>query len=332
MSTTLLSTMISTSTTWSSVVDAEEANNRARIFRLSPAAWKAEATRLIRTTRPNRMQETLAFLRSMDEFRANPPLPPTSPVMPEPRTAEDVDWKLWQDMVEEPAKYGDDIVQWLELDEKLRAGPKRWRVAAYWLQKEQEELALQAPYKELYSQIAKEAAVVGMKKWIDGDIKRFLHRIRNAAVTIQAAVRGHLVRSKSEYLNCCMCLAHTICPLRTHHGMMCRKCAEQGPYEDTTGPVTDPWNWSRADYVDLTAKYSCTDCGKSLDLVYVGPWNRARVHPDCWYQRVCREEDHEEMERCQGCGVQEREGSMDYSPGYGYYCSRRCGPFSCYWD
>lgn len=297
MLSTLNFPMISTTTLWSSVVLAEEDRIRAHLFRLSPAAWKAEATRLIRTARPGTMQQTIAFVKSIDEFRANPPLPPSAPVMAESRTTEDMDWKLWQDMVEDPAKYGDDIVEWLDLDEKLRAGPKRWRVAAYWLEKEQEkadkEEALRAPYKELYSEIAKEAAAKGMKKWLDRDIQSFVSRLRNAVVTIQAAVRGHLVRSRSPFLNCCMCLAHTICPLETDHGRMCRACAEQGPHEDITGPVSDPWNWSRADYVD---------------------WN-VRNH-------VC----HCEEEQCVGCGKWYPEGEMDSCPGYGTYCSHACGP------
>lgn len=298
MSSTMNSTMISTTTlfttTWYTMCAQEEQRYRAQLFRLSPAAWKIAATHMIRTARPGKVQETIAFIQSIDAFRATPPLPPAAPVKPEPRTAEDVDWKLWQDMVEDPAKYGDDIIDWLELDESLRAGPKRWRVAAYWLQKEQEkqekEDALQAPYKEIYSLAAKEAAVKGMKLWLDRDINRFTNRIRNAVVTIQAAVRGHLVRSKSPFLNCCMCLAHTICPLETDHGMMCRKCAEQGPHEDITGPVADPWNWSRADYVD----HSCYCC--------------------------------QEEEQCTGCGRWFPAGEMDDGAGYGLYCSRACGP------
>lgn len=308
MSTTMLSTMISTTSpfttpmaSWYTLVAAEEARTRASIFCLSPAAWRAEATRMIRTARPGSMQATIAFVQSMDAFRASPPLPPAAPRLSEPRTQDDVDWSLWQDMVEDPAKYGDDIIQWLELDESLRAGPKRWRVDAFWLQREQEKQAaeeekkaeqeaLQIPYRRIYSLAAKQAAVKGMKMWLDRDIKGFIARINNAATTIQAAVRGHLVRSSgAAFLDCCMCLAHTICPLETDHGMMCRACAAQGPHEDIIG-VADPWNWSRADYVDLALP------------------------------------EEEEMERCSGCGRWEPAGDMDSCSGYGKYCSRGCGP------
>ena len=338
MSAITISTIISTtpllsSTTmasWYTLVAAEEARTRARIFCLSPAAWRAEATRMIRTARQGAMQATIAFIQSMDEFRASPPLPPAAPRMSEPRTADDVDWSLWQDMVEDPAKYGDDIIQWLELDESLRAGPKRWRVDAFWLHKEQEkeaalekeraeQEALQIPYKILYSRVAKQAAVKGMKMWLDRDIKNFLARIRNAATTIQAAVRGHLVRSSSPFLDCCMCLAHTVCPLQTDHGMMCRNCAEQGPHEDTIG-VSDPWNWSRGDYVDLApTNGQLTAHERSLEAANHSAmlWVQNNV-PQC--------EEEEDEERCSGCGTWYPAGEMDSCGGYGKYCSRECGP------
>jgi hypothetical protein len=287
---------------WYAIISVEEERTRSRIVGLSPAAWRAEATQLIRQTRPNRMASTLAFVRNMDALRAAPTAAPTASRMPEPKTESDADWKLWQEMVEEPAKYGDDIVEWLDLDEKLRAGPKRWRVAAYWLRKEQEEKekvdALQAPYKALYSVVAKQAATKGMKRWLDRDIKNFIARISGAATKIQAAVRGHQARSKLPFLNCCMCLAHRICPLESQVGMICRECGAQGPYEDITGPVTDPWNWARCDLVDWTRQGQCH----------------------------CDECQVEEMERCNGCGKWYPEGDMDSCPGYGSYCSRDCGP------
>jgi hypothetical protein len=320
MSTTLSTTMITTTTTmtpWYSLCVEEEQRVRARIFRLSPAAWRSEATRMIRTALPGKVQETVAFVQSMDAFRAHPPLPPAAPVKSEPRTADDVDWKLWQDMVEDPAKYGDDIIEWLDLDAKLRASPKAWRVAAYWLLKEQEaeedkkreEAAAEsarAPYKALYSKIAKQAAAKGMRRWLNRDIKTFVARIHSAATKIQAAVRGHQTRSHLPFLNCCMCLAHRICPLETHVGMMCRACAEQGPYEDITGPVSDPWNWARADYYDRSRQGQCQYDG-CLGIPHY-------------------EEEAEEMDRCVGCGTYYPAGDMDHSSGYGFHCSRACGP------
>lgn len=320
MASTMLSTMttttplLSTTTTdsWSALCAIEDSRTEARILRLSPDAWRVEATRLIRQTHPNRIASTLAFVRKMDEMRATPLLAPASPSLSEAKTQSDLDWAVWKDMVEDPAKYGDDIVEWLELDEKLRAGPKRWRVAAYWLCKEQEAVeeqkrkeeaieALRTPYKALYSQIAKQAAAKGMQRWLNGDIQRFLARIHGAATTIQAAVRGYQARSRMTFLNCCMCLSHRICPLETQVGMICRECGAQGPHEDITGPVADPWNWARADIVDRSRQGQC-------------------------HCEDCSGDEEEEMEQCRGCGEWYPEGDMDSCPGYGNYCSRMCGP------
>ena len=162
------------------------------------------------------------------------------------------DLRVWRDMVEEPEKYGDDIVEWLELDAKLRSSPGFWRIEAYWLEKiAAEEKALaeeQGPWRRIYSSLVRQAVWEGGRRWAVRDIKRHAARIRNAIVCIQSAVRGHLVRNRMKFRDCCMCLSHRVCPLKTSVGMMCRACAEQGPYTDITGPVADPWNWFRADY------------------------------------------------------------------------------------
>jgi hypothetical protein len=318
---------------WYSITLAEEEHRRAQILCMPPVAWKAEATRVIRSAHRGRTQEAIAFVQKMDAERARVSAT-VAPATPEARTADDADWALWQDMVEEPAKYGDDIAEWLAVDESLRAGPKRWRVAAYWLRKEQEEkdkaAALQAPFRQLYSLVAKEAATVAMKRWLDGDIKRFLARLRNAAVKIQAAVRGYLVRSSSPFLNCCMCLSHRICPLKTDHGMMCRGCAEQGPYEDATGPLADPWNWSRAEYVDMAPAYRCIDCDCVCDLAvdHVN-WPSSSAYG---FGTVCMACAGNGYETCAGCGAEHAEGLMDFAIGYGNFCSRACGPSGHAWE
>jgi hypothetical protein len=344
MATTMLPTIMSTTTdSWSALCAIEDSRIEARILRLSPDAWRAESTRLLRQTHPHRIASTLAFVRRMDALRAAPRVAP-SPPRSEPRTTDDVDWKLWQDMVEDPAKYGDDIIEWLDLDASLRAGPKRWRVDAYWLRKEQEVVeekkreeeaieALRAPYKALYAKVAKQAAAKGMQRWINSDIKRFLARRHGAATKIQAAVRGYLERSTSPFLNCCMCLAHRISPLQTQVGMMCRACAEQGPYEDITGPVSDPWNWARSDFYDRSRRGQC-QCNECLGIDQV---KCVYCEVDCepgitrapggWMCVRCSlYEEEEGMERCAGCGTYYPAGDMDSCPGYGSYCSRACGP------
>lgn len=185
---------------------------------------------------------------------------------------------------------------------------------------ESKETDAQAPWRCLYSQVAVLAAQKGQREWFRRDIQRirkahrkterkqskavtkiqavwrgFLGRKRaakkakkvakkakKAATLIQAAVRGHQARNQVEHMNCCMCLAHRVCPLKTDVGMMCIECAEQGPHEDITGPVADPWNWFRADFTDVRAsdplclcdecldKQSCRECGDTF-LEGTGP-------------------------------------------------------------
>jgi hypothetical protein len=45
---------------------------------------------------------------------------------------------MWLDMVNEPAKYCDDIVDFTEIDDKLAVSAARWRLNAEWLRKEDE--------------------------------------------------------------------------------------------------------------------------------------------------------------------------------------------------
>ena len=211
-----------------------------------------------RTAAPGRL--TLACYKQFGHLKWGDMMtgyaPSTSVVRVEtPVTALERDFALWKDMVENPCQYGDDIVEWLDLNEQLLKTRKSWKIERYWRARDEEkarkESALQAEWRSVFSPIAKEAATLGARRWVQRDIQACLRRFRTAATTIQAAVRGHQARSKQTFRDCCMCLSHRISPLKTDVGHMCRGCAEQGPYEDATGPLSDPWNWFRADYVDL---------------------------------------------------------------------------------
>ena len=215
-----------------------------RGVRMSPSAWRTEVNRRLRLAPQGQIVQVLADLIATEKKRG------LAPSKPAPVSADERDWNLWLDMVNEPEKYGSDITDWLDLDAKVRSGPKRWRAAALWARREQEilenEAFASAHWRAVFSPVASEAAFVGARNWAIRDVKRQTARIRNAVVTIQAAVRGHQVRTSNPHLNCCMCLSHRISPLETDVGMMCHACAEQGPYEDITGPLSDPWNWCRA--------------------------------------------------------------------------------------
>ena len=244
---------------WSDIVMEEEMRTEAHLLSLNEAEWKAERTRILKAWHTGDIRLCLAQLERMDSLRASyakSQARPKPAAVPRQRSQFDVDFSLWKEMIEEPAKFGEDITEWLELDAKLSQGSGRWRLGAYWSQLQEEEdakeAALAAPWRKLYTQAATEAALVCEQRWIRRDIARIVGRIRNAVVTIQAAVRGHQTRSRLRIGDCCMCLSHRICPLLTDVGMMCRECGEQGPYVDITGPLDDGWNWFRAEYTDLT--------------------------------------------------------------------------------
>lgn len=201
------------------MIVCEEEARAYRLERMTDAQWKQEAKRIIATWRGD-LRDCLTMLDRMEAQRAAA-VQTQSVVVPYVRTQWDRDFALWRDMVDEPEKYGDDIVEWLELDAKLRTQPGHWRLNAYWFEKD----------AELEAKLAEEAQ-------------------EKAATRIQAWVRGHQVRNGSVFRDCCMCLAHRVCPLQTDVGMMCRACAEDGPHADLTG-CADPWDWFRSDYKDL---------------------------------------------------------------------------------
>lgn len=216
---------------WCDIMAEQEQANETKLLRMSAAEWKEEGKRIIRTWTGD-LRKCIAYLNMMDEKRAafgRPQAAALTAGVRRHRTEFDIDFAIWRDMVENPSAYGDDIVEWLELDEKLTRGPGRWRLGAFWDRRQAEEDEKEALRKEA---------------------EEFMREVR-AATVIAAAVRGHQARTKQVFRDCCMCLSHRISPLQTDVGMMCRGCAEQGPYTDETGPLADPWEWFRADYVDL---------------------------------------------------------------------------------
>jgi hypothetical protein len=134
----------------------------------------------------------------------------------------------WKDMTEEPWKYGDDIGDWMDLDAELSQAPGRWRLAAHWTDMER-----RANWERLKYML--------IDAWTN-----YCNRKSRAATRIQALWRGHSVRSGLVWRDCCMCLAHTVSPIKTDVGFMCRMCSRDGPYVDLIG-MDDPWEWYRAE-------------------------------------------------------------------------------------
>jgi hypothetical protein len=267
----------------------------------------------------------------------------------------EVAFAAWRDMVDEPEKYGSDLEnEWLALDAELRAGPGHWRLEAHWLSKEAElEEALanaQLTWRDIFTRVARLAAQKGEREWFRRDVHRILKANRKAArkqvkvankaaTKIQAAIRGHLARSNANFRDCCMCLAHTVCPLLTDVGMMCRACAEQGPHEDTTGPVADPWNWFRADYVDLAAcPDDCesdygSDSESDADYIPEPRGERNRLH-EFGHNRLFKcDWEQGNTGTCLWCGATFKRpySGMFEGPNEFGYCSDECDRNRCCW-
>jgi IQ calmodulin-binding motif len=176
---------------------------------------------------------------------------------------EDIDelqteFNVWRDIADEPHKYGDDDLEmWMELDEKLKVSEKRWRIAGYWGLREQEINQKledeQAVWKETFTPIAREAAKKAMKRWVDRDVDNFIRKVKqgNAAIKIQATVRGFLVRKGKQ--DCCMCLSHRFSPIETSSGYMCVTCAAEE--EDDICPRCGQCN-------SINSTGMCDDCAR----------------------------------------------------------------------
>jgi hypothetical protein len=173
--------------------------------------------------------------------------------------------RLYQDMADEPGKYGDDIFGWSALE------PNREFAESYWsLRQEREQddetranagnIAEQNRWRKIYTKIAHQAGALGIKRWINLDIKRIKAEVKASiakknkdkankisATKLQALVRGYQARCKNVHLDCCMCLSHSISPLKTDVGYMCRACAVDGPHVDIVRD--DPWSWYRAEFI-----------------------------------------------------------------------------------
>jgi len=114
-------------------------------------------------------------------------------------------FRTWLDMVEEPGKYGDDIVEVLELEDQLLTTSKRWRVQAYWLQRQKEQDDEDREHL----------------RWL---LTNAMESYKNRMATrIQSLVRGYQTRVKfGEYLNCGKCLAHCVCTQK-----VCKACLNE---------------------------------------------------------------------------------------------------------
>jgi hypothetical protein len=177
--------------------------------------------------------------------------------------ADELTFRVWKDMIEEPCKYGDDIVEWLELDEAVMRGPKRWRAGAYWQKREDEYnakewqrvlglLAKAAEQQQIWREEAlarKTAAAARIQAaWRAYAVRCWEQAIvrENALATrIQALWRGYSTRVRQTWRDCAKCLKHGICVETLGDEHVCRCCwGEANPVEDdVVTPVEDRDIW-----------------------------------------------------------------------------------------
>lgn len=120
--------------------------------------------------------------------------------------SDELTFRVWKDMIENPCQYGNDIVEWLDLDAQVMAGPKRWRAGAYWTQLEEADAE-------------KESA-----RLAEEDRKR-QHEL---ATRIQALWRGYSARCLQPWRDCAHCLTHGICVEQVNGQSVCRDCYDDG--------------------------------------------------------------------------------------------------------
>lgn len=174
------------------MVQMDEDRNE-RIVRMTDAEWKECAKKVMTNNRGRGdLRPVLNWLDAMDAKRAEFKAKTAAPLIVRDTSPAAVTFRVWRDMIQEPAKYGDaDWEDWLVMDQELRSGPGRWRIAAFWLELDAEE---EARLREFY------------------------------ATRIQAAWRGYTVRESTPGLNCEGCLAHKLSPKQFNGMHLCGGC------------------------------------------------------------------------------------------------------------
>jgi len=173
--------------------------------------------------------------------------------------ADELTFRVWKDMAEEPYKYGDDITEWLDLDDEVMRGPKRWRAGAFWQTKEDEYtakewqrvlglLAKAANQQQIWREeaIARQNAAAARiqaawRAYVVRCWEKAFERDTLLATRIQALWRGYSTRVRQTWRDCAKCLTHGTCVETVEEEHVCRCCwgeANLVEDEDVT-PVED---------------------------------------------------------------------------------------------
>jgi hypothetical protein len=181
---------------WYNIVLEEESLREATFICMTDAEWKEEVNQIVQNWR-GELRGCNRYLNEIDKKRAAKPSAPVAPVV---KTEFDTDFAIWKDMINDAWKYGDEITEWLELDDKLTKESGRWRLGAFWIQKEEEQ----------------------ERKRIE---RERIAEENRAAISIQAAIRGHMTRNQQPFRDCYLCFSHRTSPYSLQNEMICRPCA-----------------------------------------------------------------------------------------------------------
>jgi hypothetical protein len=194
---------------WGDWMVAEDVRRKEFYLNLSNEEWQTVAKNHLRSFIGD-IRAAMAWVARVQgdrDARAKAQAEARTPDIP---TALDITFRAWKDMVEEPWKYGDDEWEdWFAMDEELWNSPKRWRVAAFWQEKQD---AIDAVERAAFRQMLVDAQA------------RFEHRM---ATRIQAAWRGHELRDTHKQLNCGLCLAQRHCRFKEDGIFICNDCADE---------------------------------------------------------------------------------------------------------
>lgn len=178
-------------TNWYDLIATAEEEETSKVRQMSVLEWK-QAGKQIMSQWTGDLRDCLNHLERLDRLRDLSEDHAEECFMPPVlMTPTQLDFAVWRDMVEEPGKYGNDIVEWLDINDRLVYGPGRWRVAAFWTDLED----------RLYQQ-----------------------QSETAVVKIQSLIRGHQARHRSAFRDCSRCLSHCISPIQAEEGMICYDC------------------------------------------------------------------------------------------------------------
>lgn len=240
---------------WGDWMVEEDETKSQRFLRMPEAQWKECARKAIAENRGRGdLRPVLNWLDSMEDKRAAFQTKTAAPLIVRDTSPAAVTFRIWKEMILEPAKYGDaDWDEWLEMNSHLMDSPGRWRVGAFWAELDAEE---EARLRAFY------------------------------ATRIQAAWRGHRVRDTQEGLNCEDCLARTFAPQDWNGKRLCVGCLEHR-FEHFGAafvqPVVPSLEMRPEPEVDEHGNVACNGCGRMV--CPVGDYGEYR--PGWWCSRQC---------------------------------------------